>query len=54
MIGRPIRVWDRSLSRLIQSTRPPRAGAADVGMFFSFYARYDPVRLAPPGMTAAG
>jgi RNA polymerase sigma-70 factor (ECF subfamily) len=33
--------------RLIQSTRPPRAGAADVGMFFSFYSRYDPVRLAP-------
>jgi RNA polymerase sigma factor (sigma-70 family) len=33
--------------RLIQSTRPPRAGAADVGMFFSFYSGYDPVRLAP-------
>ena len=33
--------------RLVQSTRPPRAGAADVGMFFSFYSRYDPVRLAP-------
>jgi hypothetical protein len=33
--------------RLIQSARPPLAGAADVGQFFSFYSRYDPVRLAP-------
>jgi len=33
--------------RLIQSTHPLRAGAADVGMFFSIYARSAPVRLAP-------
>jgi RNA polymerase sigma factor (sigma-70 family) len=32
--------------RLIQSTYPLRAGA-DVKMFFSFYAQYAPVRLAP-------
>jgi RNA polymerase sigma-70 factor (ECF subfamily) len=32
--------------RLIQSTYPLRAGAADVGMFFSIYARKAPVRLA--------
>ncbi|MGO8916461.1 MAG: sigma-70 family RNA polymerase sigma factor [Stellaceae bacterium] len=33
--------------RLIQSSYPPRAGAADVGMFFGYYARFAPVRLAP-------
>jgi RNA polymerase sigma factor (sigma-70 family) len=33
--------------RLIQSTYAPRAGAADVGMFFGIYARSAPVRLAP-------
>ena len=33
--------------RLIQSTHPPRAGAADVGMFFGIYAHSTPVRLAP-------
>jgi RNA polymerase sigma factor (sigma-70 family) len=33
--------------RLIQSSHPPRAGAADVGMFFSIYARSAPVRVAP-------
>jgi RNA polymerase sigma factor (sigma-70 family) len=33
--------------RLIQSTYPLRAGAADVGMFFGIYASSDPVRLAP-------
>jgi hypothetical protein len=33
--------------RLIQSSHPPRAGAADVGMFFGVYARSAPVRLAP-------
>ncbi|WP_225771110.1 sigma-70 family RNA polymerase sigma factor [Inquilinus sp. Marseille-Q2685] len=33
--------------RLIQSLHPPRAGAADVGMFFGVYARSAPVRLAP-------
>jgi RNA polymerase sigma factor (sigma-70 family) len=33
--------------RLIQSTYPVRAGAADVGMFFGIYARSVPVRLAP-------
>ena len=32
--------------RLVQSTYPPRAGAADVGMFFGIYARA-PVRVAP-------
>ena len=32
--------------RLIQSTYPLRAGAADVGMFFDIYAR-PPVRVAP-------
>jgi len=32
--------------RLIQSTYPPRAGAADVGMFFGVYSRSAPVRLA--------
>ena len=33
--------------RLIQSSYPPRAGAADVGMFFGIYSRSAPVRLAP-------
>jgi RNA polymerase sigma-70 factor (ECF subfamily) len=33
--------------RLIQSTHPLRAGAADVGMFFGIYSRSAPVRLAP-------
>ena len=31
--------------RLIQSTYPLRAGAADVGMFFGIYSRSAPVRL---------
>jgi RNA polymerase sigma factor (sigma-70 family) len=33
--------------RLIQSSHPPRAGAADVGSFFTIYARIDGVWLAP-------
>lgn len=33
--------------RLVQSTYPARAGAADVGMFFGIYSRSAPVRLAP-------
>jgi len=33
--------------RLVQSTYPLRAGAADVGMFFGVYSRSTPVRLAP-------
>lgn len=33
--------------RLNQATYPPRAGAADVGRFFSFYDRFAPVRLVP-------
>ena len=33
--------------RLIQSTYPLRAGAADVGMFFGIYAQIAAVRLAP-------
>ena len=33
--------------RLIQSTYPLRAGAADVGMFFGIYSRGASVRLAP-------
>jgi RNA polymerase sigma factor (sigma-70 family) len=33
--------------RLIQSSYPPRAGAADVGMFFGIYSRNPPARLAP-------
>jgi RNA polymerase sigma factor (sigma-70 family) len=33
--------------RLVQSTYPLRAGAADVGMFFGIYARSAPVRLVP-------
>ncbi|HEY2684966.1 MAG TPA: sigma-70 family RNA polymerase sigma factor [Steroidobacteraceae bacterium] len=32
--------------RLVQSTHEPRAGAADVGMFFGIYSRKPPVRLA--------
>src|SRR5437879_8839347 len=33
--------------RMIQSSHPLRAGAADVGMFFSIYSRSASVRLAP-------
>jgi len=33
--------------RMIQSTYPLRAGAADVGMFFGIYSLSAPVRLAP-------
>ena len=33
--------------KLHQSTYPVRVGAADVGMFFTIYARFDGVRLAP-------
>jgi RNA polymerase sigma factor (sigma-70 family) len=33
--------------RLVQSTYPLRAGAADVGMFFGIYSQSAPVRLAP-------
>jgi hypothetical protein len=33
--------------RLLQSSHPPRAGATEVGMFFSIYSRGAPVRLAP-------
>lgn len=33
--------------RLIQSTYPVRAGAADVGMFFGIYSRSAPARLVP-------
>ena len=33
--------------RLVQSAHPPRAGAADVGMFFDIYAKSAPARLAP-------
>jgi RNA polymerase sigma-70 factor (ECF subfamily) len=33
--------------RLVQSAHPPRAGAADVGMFFGIYAQSAPARLAP-------
>ena len=33
--------------RLVQSSHPLRAGAADVGEFFGIYARSAPVRLAP-------
>jgi RNA polymerase sigma factor (sigma-70 family) len=33
--------------RLVQSTYPLRAGAADVGMFFGIYSREEPVRLVP-------
>jgi RNA polymerase sigma-70 factor (ECF subfamily) len=33
--------------RLVQSTYPLRAGAADVGMFFGIYSRSAPVQLAP-------
>jgi len=33
--------------RLVQSTYPPRAGAADVSMFFGIYSRGAPVRLVP-------
>lgn len=33
--------------RLVQSTYPLRAGAADVSMFFGIYSRSAPVRLVP-------
>jgi RNA polymerase sigma-70 factor (ECF subfamily) len=33
--------------RLIQSAYPARSGVAEVGMFFSIYARTPPVRLSP-------
>lgn len=33
--------------RLKQSSHPMRAGAADVGMFFTIYAKMDNIRLAP-------
>jgi RNA polymerase sigma factor (sigma-70 family) len=33
--------------RLHQSTYPARVGASDVGMFFTIYAKFDGVRLAP-------
>jgi RNA polymerase sigma factor (sigma-70 family) len=33
--------------KLHQSTYPVRVGAADVGMFFTIYAKYEGVRLAP-------
>lgn len=33
--------------RLHQSTYPVRAGAADVGMFFTIYAKFEGVRLEP-------
>src|SRR5271166_3299524 len=33
--------------RLVQSTYPLRAGAANVGMFFGIYSRNAPARLAP-------
>lgn len=36
--------------RLNQATYAPRAGAADVGRFFTFYAEFPPVRLAPAWM----
>ena len=47
------RAWDELRAmlaedvRLVQSTYPLRAGAADVGMFFGIYSRSAPVRLAP-------
>jgi RNA polymerase sigma factor (sigma-70 family) len=33
--------------KLVQSTHPLRAGPTDVGMFFSIYAKCDPVWLVP-------
>ena len=33
--------------KLVQSTYPPRAGSADVGMFFTIYAKFDGLWLAP-------
>jgi RNA polymerase sigma-70 factor (ECF subfamily) len=33
--------------RLSQSMRPLRVGAAEVGQFFTFYAKYEPVHLIP-------
>ncbi len=38
--------------RLIQSAYPPRAGRAEVGMFFSIYAREPPARVAPAWLDA--
>lgn len=34
-------------ARLVQSAHPQRVGAADVGMFFSVYAKYDGLWLKP-------
>ena len=39
--------------RLVQSTYPLRAGAADVGMFFGIYSRSARYGSPPPGSTAA-
>ena len=39
--------------KLNQSTYPLRVGRADVGMFFTIYAKFDGVWLAPPGSRAA-
>lgn len=33
--------------RLVQSAHPPRVGAADVGRFFTVYAKVDHLKLAP-------
>ncbi len=33
--------------RLVQSAYPPRAGRADVGMFFTMYSREPPARVGP-------
>jgi RNA polymerase sigma-70 factor (ECF subfamily) len=33
--------------KLVQPTYPPRAGSADVGMFFTIYAKFDGLWLAP-------
>jgi RNA polymerase sigma-70 factor (ECF subfamily) len=33
--------------KLVQSSYPPRAGSADVGMFFTIYATFDGLWLAP-------
>jgi hypothetical protein len=33
--------------RLVQSSYPPRAGRAEVGMFFGLYSREPPARVAP-------
>jgi RNA polymerase sigma-70 factor, ECF subfamily len=39
--------------RLVQSAHPPRAGAADVGMFFDIYAQSARRGSPPPGSRAA-